>query len=563
MLAATVLASGGQVSSALLTAPPASAAVTDIQINTAVQQILKDTNAARAAAGLKPLTLTTSMNSVAQTWTTKMAADKMMYHNPSYAKEIPQGYISAAENIATGASYTQVVAGWMNSPGHRANILTAEHTNIGIGYYVDSAGKTWYTQVFAGYPTVKAPPQVEALDTWYGLRTYCNGFKAYWSANGAQDYKVDLYQGTTLVNSFITTEPNTITDGLKENTTYTLKITARNSDYTGKIYSAPVRSTTFKTDAFVASDEPASAPLPVNNLQVTTTDSDLKGTIGIGAIWGVPSEYTGSLFYNVVTVKEAGKPDRVIKTNSDGLSISNLTENTTYTIEVKAMILGYDRREIRYTPAVSKTVKTPYSSDTVKVGIPTNVKVSNLKDTSMTASWTAPTGTVGKITKYSVLIMQGTKTVKSITTTQPSYTFTGLSAGVNYSVGVVAHATSPSGIEAYSAKAAMASFTTTTLSVAKVSAPTVTVSGIAYNRMTISWNKPAATGTITGYKVIVKKGTTTVKSYTVSSATTSQAITGLLRNTAYNVVVEAYVVSKDGKATGKATSPVKTVTTSR
>jgi uncharacterized protein YkwD len=54
-----------------------------------------------------------------------------------------------AENIARGQpTPPAVVDGWMNSPGHRANILNCRLTMVGIGV-VRGAGGPWWTQVFA------------------------------------------------------------------------------------------------------------------------------------------------------------------------------------------------------------------------------------------------------------------------------------------------------------------------------------------------------------------------------------------------------------------------------
>ena len=54
----------------------------------------------------------------------------------------------AGENIAMGYATPQaVVEGWMNSSGHRANILSADYTRIGVGYV--AAGNYW-TQLFLG-----------------------------------------------------------------------------------------------------------------------------------------------------------------------------------------------------------------------------------------------------------------------------------------------------------------------------------------------------------------------------------------------------------------------------
>jgi uncharacterized protein YkwD len=57
-------------------------------------------------------------------------------------------YRSAGENIARGQTTPQkVVDAWMNSSGHRANILNSSYTHIGVGYA--SSGHYW-TQMFIG-----------------------------------------------------------------------------------------------------------------------------------------------------------------------------------------------------------------------------------------------------------------------------------------------------------------------------------------------------------------------------------------------------------------------------
>jgi uncharacterized protein YkwD len=58
-------------------------------------------------------------------------------------------YSAAGENIAKGRlSASAVVQGWMNSPGHRANILSNNYTQIGIGLATDSTGTNYWTQMF-------------------------------------------------------------------------------------------------------------------------------------------------------------------------------------------------------------------------------------------------------------------------------------------------------------------------------------------------------------------------------------------------------------------------------
>lgn len=120
--------------------------------NADIQRVLNDTNKARTSRGLKPLILDKAMTSVAQKWSEKQAAKRAMTHNPNFARQIPAGWWAAAENIASGPSAKHVVAVWMASAGHRANIL-GNYTHIGIGI------KNGYsTQVFGKY--VPAPKPV-------------------------------------------------------------------------------------------------------------------------------------------------------------------------------------------------------------------------------------------------------------------------------------------------------------------------------------------------------------------------------------------------------------------
>ena len=58
-------------------------------------------------------------------------------------------YRRSGENIAWGQqSPKAVMEGWMNSKGHRANILNPNFTKIGVGYRKNAAGRTYWTQLF-------------------------------------------------------------------------------------------------------------------------------------------------------------------------------------------------------------------------------------------------------------------------------------------------------------------------------------------------------------------------------------------------------------------------------
>lgn len=122
----------------------------------AQKQILKETNAARSKAKLPALKTYTALNNVAVTWAKKQASSNTMSHNPKYASQIPTGWSAAGENVAYGYSPTSVTDAWMDSKGHRENILRTSFTHIGIGVSCSASGRAYYTQVFGGYKTLKA-----------------------------------------------------------------------------------------------------------------------------------------------------------------------------------------------------------------------------------------------------------------------------------------------------------------------------------------------------------------------------------------------------------------------
>ncbi len=124
-------------------------------ISAVEQEILKLTNAERQKAGLAPLAIDENLMKSARAKSKDMAQNRYFSHtSPTYGSPFDQmatfgvKYRSAAENIAYGQrSAEEVVRAWMDSPGHRQNILTGNFTHIGIGY--DANGHYW-TQQFIG-----------------------------------------------------------------------------------------------------------------------------------------------------------------------------------------------------------------------------------------------------------------------------------------------------------------------------------------------------------------------------------------------------------------------------
>lgn len=119
------------------------------------QRILKLVNIERSAVGLKPLNMNTKLSKVAYEKSKDMAnSNYFAHHSPNYGspfemmKEFGISYRAAGENIAMGyPTPDAVVKAWMNSPGHRDNILNKSFGQLGVGAYNDN-GTIYWTQMF-------------------------------------------------------------------------------------------------------------------------------------------------------------------------------------------------------------------------------------------------------------------------------------------------------------------------------------------------------------------------------------------------------------------------------
>jgi uncharacterized protein YkwD len=82
-----------------------------------------------------------------------MAAERRLSHS-GWERELRKAGLqddSLGENVAYNYDGPDaVMRGWMESPGHRANILRAAFKRIGVGCVVDERGHRWWTQDFAG-----------------------------------------------------------------------------------------------------------------------------------------------------------------------------------------------------------------------------------------------------------------------------------------------------------------------------------------------------------------------------------------------------------------------------
>ena len=118
-------------------------------------EVIRLVNQVRAENGLKALSPNWELSRVARYKSEDMARNGYFSHtSPTYGTPFQMirafglSFRSAGENIAYGQrTPAAVVDAWMNSSGHRANILNASYTQIGVGYCAD--GRYW-TQMFIG-----------------------------------------------------------------------------------------------------------------------------------------------------------------------------------------------------------------------------------------------------------------------------------------------------------------------------------------------------------------------------------------------------------------------------
>ncbi|WP_158738575.1 CAP domain-containing protein [Alteribacillus sp. YIM 98480] len=120
------------------------------------QEVIRLTNEEREKQGLQPLEPYSELSDVARDKSEDMRDAGYFSHNsPNYGSPFDMmdtygiEYQGAGENIAAGQqSPEQVVEGWMNSEGHRENILNGSFTHIGVGHAEGGSYGNYWTQMF-------------------------------------------------------------------------------------------------------------------------------------------------------------------------------------------------------------------------------------------------------------------------------------------------------------------------------------------------------------------------------------------------------------------------------
>lgn len=123
------------------------------------REVVRLTNELRAANGLDPLEANAALSEAAENHSLDMAEEDFFSHSGSdgdrvgdRARDAGYDWAMVGENIAAGQNTPEeVVQAWADSPGHRANMLNEDFTEIGVGFIEDDDGVgygEYWTQVF-------------------------------------------------------------------------------------------------------------------------------------------------------------------------------------------------------------------------------------------------------------------------------------------------------------------------------------------------------------------------------------------------------------------------------
>ncbi|MBV7275338.1 SafA/ExsA family spore coat assembly protein [Clostridium sp. PL3] len=152
-----IISANPQISNPSLIYPGQQITVPNIQdVKNAENKVVTLVNAERAKAGLPPLKANWQLSRIARYKSQDMIDKGYFSHtSPTYGSPFTMiqsfgiNFSAAGENIAMGQQTPeQVMTAWMNSPGHRSNILSPAYSEIGVGLAKNSKGVPYWTQMF-------------------------------------------------------------------------------------------------------------------------------------------------------------------------------------------------------------------------------------------------------------------------------------------------------------------------------------------------------------------------------------------------------------------------------
>ncbi len=129
-------------------------------------QFVDQINSLRLSKGLNALQVSGELVGIARGWTDQMAAAGQISHNPSLSAQVSSGWSKLGENVGVGYDVDGLMAAFIGSPAHYANLVDPAWTHIGVGVTVTGDGRMYTTHNFMALgggappstPPTTAPP---------------------------------------------------------------------------------------------------------------------------------------------------------------------------------------------------------------------------------------------------------------------------------------------------------------------------------------------------------------------------------------------------------------------
>ena len=206
--AAATVAAACALSVAGVGAPaPATAfsTMSGVRLNAVEARLASLINSARTSRGIPALTVTPGTTDLAREWALNQATKNLLYHNPSLVAGITshgsRDWGRVGENVGRGWGADSLFEAYMNSPGHRANILDPDYRILGIGWFERPDGSGYNTQVFVDrYSTSYGRSRRPAMGGLKDVRTPSSSL-AVATFEGGWDSRVMLSRTTSAIRT--------------------------------------------------------------------------------------------------------------------------------------------------------------------------------------------------------------------------------------------------------------------------------------------------------------------------------------------------------------------------
>ena len=298
-------------------------------------------NTLREREGLHKLVVSAELSDVARGWSDTMLATGEFKHNPVFSEQYPPGSTAAGENVSFMSGHNlnltdaiqAMFDGLVDSPGHYANMVHPEFTNLGIGVATRN-GQNYVTQNFARYPgagqtqptiTTTAPTATVPGEPFIWRALAGNGrILVEWSApaddggSPITGYTVSFDNGRGHSGKMTVSDTMATISDLTNDATYTIKVTADST-----LGSSPPAATT------LVPSETNTVPGP----PVLRVTHDGPGWVSVE--WGPPADDGGSPIHCYYISYNGGPADSWCNTSNNRFSI-NLEAGVTYTFEATA-----------------------------------------------------------------------------------------------------------------------------------------------------------------------------------------------------------------------------------